>query len=49
VALNLLQQEKTAKVGMKCKRKRCGWDADCLLQVLAGNHRAAATSSARRP
>ena len=41
-ALNLLQQDKTAQVGLKCKRKMCGWDHDYLLRVLAGNHRPAA-------
>jgi predicted transposase YbfD/YdcC len=34
VALNLLKQEKTAKVGIKTKRKRCGWDHDDLLGVM---------------
>jgi predicted transposase YbfD/YdcC len=37
VALNLLKQEKSAKVGIKCKRKMCGWDHPYLLQVLRGN------------
>jgi predicted transposase YbfD/YdcC len=34
IALNLLKQEKTAKNGVKNKRKRSGWDNDYLLKVL---------------
>ncbi len=34
VALNLLKQEKVEKVGIKTKRKMCGWDHDYLLSVL---------------
>lgn len=34
VALNLLKQEKMAKVGIKTKRKMCGWDHDYLLAIL---------------
>jgi predicted transposase YbfD/YdcC len=34
IALNLLNQEKTLKVGTKAKRNRAGWDNDYLLQVL---------------
>ncbi len=34
IALNLLKQEKTAKNGVKNKRKRAGWDNDYLLKVL---------------
>jgi hypothetical protein len=37
VALNLVKQDRTAKVGMKCKRKMCGWDHDYLLNILSGN------------
>ncbi len=34
VALNLIKQEKVEKVGVKTKRKMCGWDHDYLLTVL---------------
>jgi predicted transposase YbfD/YdcC len=34
IALNLLKQEKTAKVGLKIKRSKAGWDKAYLLQVL---------------
>ena len=34
IALNLLKQEKTAKNGVKNKRKRAGWDNNYLLKVL---------------
>jgi predicted transposase YbfD/YdcC len=35
IALNLLKREKTAKVGVKTKRKGCGWSDDYLLKVVA--------------
>lgn len=36
IALNLLNQEKTVKTGVKSKRKKAGWDNDYLLKVLKG-------------
>jgi predicted transposase YbfD/YdcC len=36
MAINLLKQEHSLKVGIKAKRLKCGWDADYLLKVLAG-------------
>jgi predicted transposase YbfD/YdcC len=33
-ALNQLQQEKSAKLGVKAKRKKAGWDNEYLLKVL---------------
>lgn len=35
IALNLLTQEKSLKVGVKAKRKRAGWDNDYLMKVLS--------------
>jgi predicted transposase YbfD/YdcC len=34
IALNLLRQEQSLKVGIKAKRLRCGWDHAYLLKVL---------------
>ena len=35
LALNLLKQERSAKVGIKAKRKKAGWDFDYLIKVLS--------------
>ena len=34
MAVNMLKQETTAKVGIKAKRKKAGWDYDYLLKDL---------------
>ncbi len=34
MALNMLKQEKSLKVGIAAKRKRAGWDSEYLLKVL---------------
>ena len=34
LAPNLLKQERSAKVGVKAKRKKANWDFDYLLKVL---------------
>jgi SOS response regulatory protein OraA/RecX len=35
IALNLLNQEKTVKAGVKRKRNKAGWDNEYLEKVLA--------------
>ncbi len=37
IALNLLQQEKTHKRGIECRRKRAGWDREYLWKVLTSD------------
>lgn len=34
LALSVLRQDQTLKAGVKCKRKRAGWDEDYLLHLL---------------
>jgi predicted transposase YbfD/YdcC len=36
IALNLLKNESSRKVGIKVKRKRAGWDNDYLLRLIQG-------------
>lgn len=36
LALNLLRQDKTRKIGLSAKRKNAGWDHDYLLQLIRG-------------
>lgn len=36
IAVNLLKQERTAKVGIKNKRLKAAWDERYLLKVLKG-------------
>lgn len=38
IALNLIKTEKTAKVGVKTKRLKAGWDNTYLLKILLGKH-----------
>jgi predicted transposase YbfD/YdcC len=37
IGLNLLKQEKSAKIGVKNKRLKAGWDENYMLKVLLGN------------
>jgi predicted transposase YbfD/YdcC len=37
IALNLIKAEKTAKVGVKIKRLKAGWDDNYLLHILGLN------------
>jgi predicted transposase YbfD/YdcC len=37
IALNLLKAEKSAKVGVKAKRLKCGWNESYMLKVLLGS------------
>lgn len=37
IALNLLKAEKSAKVGVKAKRLKCGWSEAYMLKVLLGS------------
>jgi predicted transposase YbfD/YdcC len=34
LAISLLRGDKTVKAGVKCKRKKAGWDDDSLLHLL---------------
>ncbi len=36
IALNLLKQDKTSKIGLKNRRLKAGWDEGYLLKVLTG-------------
>ena len=35
LTLNLLKREQSVRVGIQAKRKKAGWDYDCLLRVLS--------------
>jgi hypothetical protein len=35
IALNLVTQEKSAKVGTRAKRKKAGWDDQYLFKILS--------------
>lgn len=39
VALNLVKSETTAKVGIKNKRLKAGWDERYLLKVMCGGRK----------
>ena len=36
IGVNLLKQEKSCKMGIASKRKKCGYDMNDLYKVLAG-------------
>ena len=36
IALNLLKREDTARISIRAKRRKAGWDNDFLLEVLTG-------------
>ena len=36
IGTNLLKQEKSCKMGIASKRKKCGYDPDYLYKVLGG-------------
>ncbi len=36
IALNLLKQDRTEKLGIKNKRLAAGWDHDSLLRIIMG-------------
>ena len=45
ISLNLIKAEKTAKVGVKNKRLKAGWDEDYLLTVVLGQSAPADTKT----
>jgi hypothetical protein len=48
-ALNLLKQEKTAKVGIKTKRKMCGWDHNLSAESAGAAARLSALAGLANP
>ncbi len=36
IALNLIKNEKSSKVGVKTKRLKAGWSNDYLLKIIGG-------------